>query len=170
MAPPFSQGGSLRPFARTFNGTSCNQVGFRLFNVDELSSTGLSGPVASPDDPPQNLNLCYETNVIPFTAGAVPTAQSPGGVFGSRLVPEQPQLANLYDAIAAVGQAGWMRLDLFTDNRANQFETDFPTAENTLNGPGLPSVGFMIRQRAIPLSVIDSYSDAADHTINRDRP
>lgn len=171
MAPPIAQGGSLKPFARTFNGKSCNRVGFRLFNVDERSSTGTGGgPVASPGNPPQNLNLCYETNVIPFTSGIMPTPTQPGGVFGSKLLPEPAQLANLYGAIAAVGNAGWMRLDLFADPAANQGRIGTPTVANTLNGPGLPSVGFMIRERAIPLSVIDSYSDAADHTFNRDRP
>jgi hypothetical protein len=168
-APPIAQGGFLRPFARTFNGTSCVDVGFRLFNVDELSdSPGGQGPVFSPNDPEPNLALCYETNVIPFTGGDMPTMDSTGGVFGSKLLPQS--LQNLYDAMDTVGRAGWMRLDLFADSNADQTAIAFPVVANTLNGPGLPAVGFMIRQRAIPASIIDSYSDAADHTVNRDRP
>jgi hypothetical protein len=168
-APPFAQGGRLRPFAQNFDGQSCNQVAFRLFNADERSaSPGGSGPVFSPDDPAPNLALCYETNVIPFTTGGMPTMDNPGGVFGSRLLPQS--LDNLYTAMDTVGRAGWMRLDLFADSQADQNPTAFPTAANTLNGPGLPAVGFMIRERAIPASTIDSYSDAANHSVSRIRP
>jgi len=166
--PPIAVDSFLGPFARTFrgtgadnvstDGTSCNQVGFRLFNRDEFSvAPDAGGVVPSPAQPLPNMSLCYETNVIPFTAG--------DPVFLSRLLPQQIQ--NVYDAVDTVTNAsptmlkpfGWMRLDLDTDTAAQVGTT-------TLVGPGLPAVGFMLRQRVIP-GTADTYSDISDHSYSR---
>ncbi len=166
--PPIVVDGRMAPFAKTFrgtgsdtastDGTSCNQVGFRLFNRDEYSTApDAGGVVPSPAQPLPNLALCYEANVIPFTAG--------DPVFLSRLLPQQIQ--NVYDAVATVTSAnatmskpfGWMRLDLDTDSAAQVGTT-------TLAGPGLPAVGFMLRQRVIP-GTADTYSDISDHSYSR---
>ncbi|MCB1919740.1 MAG: hypothetical protein KDJ28_07160 [Candidatus Competibacteraceae bacterium] len=156
--PPIAVDGFLAPFARTFNGTSCNQVGFRLYNRDEVgNSPSAGGVVPSPAQPLANLSLCYETNVIPFT--------SDNFVFNSVLLPSL--VDQLYESVDKVAGAdpsmlkpfGWMRLDLDTDPQAKNGTT-------TLAGPGLPAVGFMLRQRVIP-GTADTYSDISDHSVKR---
>lgn len=166
--PPIAVDGFLAPFAKTFrgtgtdvastDGTSCNEVGFRLFNRDEFSvAPDAGGVVPSPAQPLPNMSLCYETNVIPFDQTNL--------VFSSKLLPLQIQ--NVYDAVATVTSAsptmlkpfGWMRLDLDTDPAAK-------LPPSTLAGPGLPAVGFMLRQRVIP-GTADTYSDISDHSFSR---
>lgn len=166
VQPVGQTGPALPPFANRFagtsptagNGTSCNQIGYRLFNRDEVadapSSSGIS-PSPSPVQP--NLALCYETNVIPFSQDNF--------VFNSVLLPAQ--IENLYASVDKVTREdplmlkpfGWMLLDLDTDPAAK-----VPTT--TLAGPGLPAVGFMLRQRVIP-GTADTYSDISDHSIRR---
>lgn len=156
--PPIAVGGALAPFARAFNGTSCNQVGYRLFNRDEVGdSPSAGGVVPSPNNPEPNLSLCYETNVIPFDEG--------NAALSSVLLPQQ--ISALYGSIAKVRNAdptmqkpfGWMRLDLDTDSAAQVGTT-------TLGGPGLPAIGFNLRERVIP-GTADTYSDISDHSVRR---
>jgi hypothetical protein len=164
-SPPIVVNGNLPPFANNFRGTtptsgngrSCNQVGFRLFNRDEVSASPAAGGVSpSPSPTLPNLALCYETNVIPF--------DQDNSVFSSVLLPTE--IGNLYNAISTVTNAdasmlkpfGWMRLDLNTDPANNT---------TSLAGPGLPAIGFQLRQRVIPGTGFDSYSDISDHSIIR---
>ena len=142
------------PFAQRYNGQSCNQVGYRIWDRDEdRASPGPGGEVSSPNPPAPNLSLCYETNVIPFGES----------VFGSELVPQE--IGQLDAARESLNKPyGWLRLDLFTDPQAAANAT-------SLGGPGLPAIGFMIRQRVIPTDGIsNNYSDAADHSFNRAQP
>ena len=156
----------MAPFAQNFSGAnppatggrSCNQVGYRLYNRDEVdSSPSQTGVIESPSNPQPNLSLCYETNVIPFDEG--------NAVFSSVLLPTE--ISNIYASIETVKNAdptmlkpfGWMRLDLDTDPAATAGRT-------TLRGPGLPAVGFMLRQRVIP-GTSDTYSDISDHSVRR---
>ncbi len=164
--PPIAVGGAMAPFAQNFSGAnppatggrSCNQVGYRLYNRDEVdSSPSQTGVIESPSNPQPNLSLCYETNVIPFDEG--------NAVFSSVLLPTE--ISNIYASIETVKNAdptmlkpfGWMRLDLDTDPAATAGRT-------TLRGPGLPAVGFMLRQRVIP-GTSDTYSDISDHSVRR---
>lgn len=162
---PITQAGSARaPFANKFAGTSptagdgrsCNQIGYRLYNRDEYEhAPSLGGVVPSPAQPQPNLSLCYEANVIPFDTG--------NSVFGSKLLPTDVE--KLYGSVDQVRKAdpsmlkpfGWMRVDL---------DTDPANAGTSLAGPGLPAVGFMLRQRVIP-GTADTYSDLSDHSIRR---
>jgi hypothetical protein len=166
VQPITQTGPALPPFANKFagttptagNGTSCNQIGYRLYNRDEVEDSPTSGGVVpSPSQPQPNLSLCYETNVIPFTADNF--------VFNSALLPTD--INKLYASVSTVTNAdplmlkpfGWMRLDLDTDPAA-------AAARTTLAGPGLPVVGFMLRQRVIP-GTADTYSDISDHSFRR---
>jgi hypothetical protein len=169
VQPITQTGPALPPFANKFagttptagNGTSCNQIGYRLYNRDEVEdSPTLGGVVPSPSQPQPNLSLCYETNVIPFTADA------DNAVFeSSKLVPAD--IGKLYASVSKVTNAdplmlkafGWMRLDLDTDPAAKAPPT-------TLAGPGLPAVGFMLRHRVIP-GTAETYSDISDHSFRR---
>lgn len=164
--PPIGVDSMLAPFANNFKGTtptagngkSCNQVGYRLYNRDEVGDSPSAGGVTpSPDQPKPNLALCYETNVIPF--------DSANFVFNSALLPDE--IDKLYGSVSKVTSAdplmlkpfGWMRLDLDTDPQAKVGVT-------SLAGPGLPAVGFMLRQRVIP-GTADTYSDISDHSTRR---
>jgi hypothetical protein len=166
VQPVGQTGPALAPFANRFagtsptagNGRSCNQIGYRLYNRDEVEDApSLGGVSPSPAPVQPNLALCYETNVIPFTADNF--------VFNSVLLPTQ--IENLYASVSKVTRAdplmlkpfGWMLLDLDTDPVARAPAT-------TLAGPGLPAVGFMLRQRVIP-GTADTYSDISDHSIRR---
>jgi hypothetical protein len=166
--PPIGVTAALPPFRNIFQGTSptagngksCNQVGFRLFNRDEVGKVpGVGGVSPSPAQPSPNIELCYEANVIPFDQG--------NDVFESVLLPSQ--IANLYAAIESARTAdptmlkpfGWMRLDLDTESTAK-----LGAGGTTLAGPGLPAVGFMLRERVIP-GTGDSYSDISDHSFIR---
>lgn len=165
FASAFDKLNTANPPVLTGTGKSCNNVGFRLRDVDEQAST--SGTSPSPQPPATNLQLCYETNVLTFS-GTGATSQ----VFGSKLVP--PQLANVIAAVNEVHNlsgkyAGWMLLDLYTDAAAATATSGAPGAVGShLNGPGLPAIGFMIRQRAVPTgNVVDNYSDLANHSVIR---
>lgn len=152
----------LAPFVNAFAapGRSCNDVGFRIWNREEVeASPGSSGVVPSPAQPQPNLSLCYETNVIPFT-NPTTTAPTVSPVFGSVLLPQR--LENVYQStvLGKVAPFGWMMLNLDTATAAQ-------AAATTLNGNGLPAVGFMIRQRVIPQSILDSYIDQAEHAYVR---
>jgi hypothetical protein len=168
VQPVGQTGPALAPFVNRFagttptagNGTSCNQIGYRLYNRDEFENSPSSGGVVpSPNQPLPNLSLCYETNVIPFTAD--------NSVFESRLLPTD--IDKLYASVSTVINAdplmlkpfGWMRLDLDTETVAKP-----GPGGTTLVGPGLPAVGFMLRQRVIP-GTADTYSDISDHSFRR---
>jgi len=167
FASAFDKLNAAVPPVITGTGKSCNNVGFRVRDVDEQASTQGTNP--SPQPPATNLQLCYETNVLTFSGDGTRSE-----VFDSKLVP--PQLSNVIAAVNEVHglsgkYSGWMLLDLITDTAAathNAVNFPGPTVGSILNGPGLPAVGFMIRQRAIPTgSILDNYSDAANHSVVR---
>jgi hypothetical protein len=156
------------PFAKAFNATnggkSCNDVGYRVFNPDEkYESPTTGGTSLSPAKPKPNMQLCYETNVIPFSGDGKTSS-----VLGSVLLPNSADkliasVQKLIDATAGVKTAGWMTLTLAPDGSPANSATGNPLA-----GRGLPAVGFLVRQRAVPAEQDANYSDAVDHSYERD--
>ena len=114
----------LYPFSEPFDGQSCDEVTFDLWDREENGVRG-GGTSISPAPPVPSSSLCYETNVITF--GGAPS------VLDSRL-------AQTIDtsALTSGAAAGWMKVN-FT---------------NAVCGPdqkceydGLPVAGFALKER-----------------------
>lgn len=149
------------PFKEVFYSRSCVDVGYRVFNPDEkYKSPAVGGTSLSPAKPKPNMQLCYEANVIPFSGDGMTSS-----VLGSKLVPVGADklidsVKSLINATNGAKTAGWMKLTLAPDGS--------PANSNSpLSGPGLPAIGFLVRQRAIPSEQSSNYSDATDHSYQR---
>ncbi|QQS54587.1 MAG: hypothetical protein IPM89_01620 [Candidatus Competibacteraceae bacterium] len=155
----------LPPFAEAFSGVtdgqSCNQVTPVVYNRSEVRAVLTEGGVIqSPLPRSDDMSLCFETNVIQFSAG--------------RPVLDSKLTLNLTDGMAqAFGgesiPAGWLDLDL-TTSQAAQWGVIKPGvfggffAEGPLLGSGLPAIGFMIKQRALTGDYFKNFAYLIDHS------
>lgn len=164
--PPFSEG-----FSQVRDGQSCNEVGITFYDREEDSFIISGGIVPSPA--PRNVvALCFEANVIEFSA-------QNGTIFGSELnLDLSTDLAGAVAADTLRTPFGWMNLNLakaasakwnYTTSRTFIPGPGAPpaaiTLPNTLLGDGLPAVGFMIKQRQLNIGLPDlkNYAYLADH-------
>jgi hypothetical protein len=171
-------GGGLNPFPRSFSattataGTSCVNVGINIWDRDELTATA-GGVTPSPIQPSAQRQLCYEVNVIEFN----PNNQQ---IFNSALaVDVSGDVSALWAQATAARPAqpfGWLRLNLGVDPAATggvavgvSGAVAPPAVPGTsLAGPGLPAVGFMMRERVIDTAtILGNYGDAADHSYTK---
>ena len=166
----------LNPFPKAFSGTtatagqSCAQVGITLRDRDELGVGG-GGVIPSPAEPTPARQLCHETNVITFSTNSV---------FGSTglLVDLTNDVAALANVATAQGRPvepfGWLDFNFAYDPAAQGgAATGVSTSGTgtTLEGPGLPAVGLMMRERVISTTdVSGNYGDASDHSYTRTYP
>ncbi len=176
--PPVVNPGGLNPFPRVFSattataGTSCVNVGINIWDRDELTATA-GGVTPSPIQPSAQRQLCYEVNVIEFN----PNNQQ---VFNSSLtVDVSGDVLALWAQATATRPAqpfGWLQLNLGVDPAATGgVATGVSGAVappvvpgTTLAGPGLPAVGFMMRERVIDTATITgNYGDAAAHSYTK---
>lgn len=176
---------ALNPFPATFSATtasagkSCVNVGVNIWDRDETTAAS-GGVTPSPIEPTAQRQLCYEVNVLNFNPPAGHT------VFGSVLnVDLSGDVTALQAAAAAAGRPaepfGWLQLNLAVDpaamavNPATNAGRDpgvfgplAPAAATTLNGPGLPVIGFMMRERVVDTAnLLGNYGDLANHSYTR---
>ena len=141
--PPY-----VRRFAQATAGVrstaqACSEVGFIFFDrAEQTIVVDPEGPIVSPAPPPtlDVDNLCYEANVITFNGG-------------SALNPSRP--VNV-DTSALDAEAGWMFLSLTNEPGANLDDV------TDTNLPGLPVIGFNLKQRNIG-DVTRNFSSSIDH-------
>lgn len=169
--------GGLNPFPSTFSastatgvaGTSCVTVGVNIWDRDELTASA-GGVTPSPIVPSANRQLCHEVNVIEFN----PNNQQ---VFNSALAVDMSgDVSALWAQATAARPAqpfGWLRLNLGVDPAAVG-GVGVGTAVNpvaggtTLLGPGLPTIGFMMRERVIDTANVQgNYGDSAEHSYTK---
>ncbi len=160
------QNTSLNPFPASFSATtasagkSCVNVGINIWDRDELSAAA-GGVTPSPIEPTSQQQLCYEVNVLNFNA---PTGHT---VFGSALrVDLSGDVTALQAAAVAAGRTaepfGWLQLNFAVDPAAQGGVgggDPGPLASadgTTLLGPGLPVIGFMMRERVVNTSTCAS--------------
>jgi hypothetical protein len=177
-ATPLAAGAnsSLNPFPRSFSattataGTSCVNVGINIWDRDELTATA-GGVTPSPIQPSAQRQLCEEVNIIEFN----PNNQQ---VFNSALAVDlSGDVSALWAQATAARPAqpfGWLRLDLAVDPAAQGGRNPgvsgplASAAGTTLAGPGLPTVGFMMRERVIDTAtILGNYGDSADHSYTK---
>lgn len=176
---------ALNPFPASFSATtasagkSCVNVGINIWDRDETTAAG-GGVTPSPIEPTAQRQLCYEVNVLNFNPPAGHT------VFGSVLnVDLSGDVTALAAAAAAAGRAaepfGWLQLNLAVDPAAlavnpatnagrnpGVFGPLPPAGATTLNGPGLPVIGFMMRERVVDTAnLLGNYGDLANHSYTR---
>ena len=187
-AEPLAVGANtaLNPFPASFSATtasagqSCVNVGISIWDRDEATVSG-GGVTPSPIQPTALRQFCYEVNVLNFNNPAVRT------VFGSALsVDLSGDVAALQAAAAAAGRPaepfGWLQLNFAVDPAAQGgeirgFSEAAPSSDGTtLQSPGLPVIGFMMRERVVntvsPLSndtvnLLGNYGDLADHSYTK---
>lgn len=170
------QNTSLNPFPATFSATtatagkSCVNVGVNIWDRDELTSAA-GGVTPSPIEPTAQRQLCYETNVFNFN----PNGQT---VFGSALTVDLSGDVNALWAQATATRPaqpfGWLQLNFTVDPAAQLgipagVPGPLTSAQGTtLFGPGLPVMGFMMRERIISTSnVSGNYGDLANHSYTK---
>lgn len=176
---PTTNGAGLNPYPVVFSrttattdaGKACVAVGVNIWDRDELSAA-VGGVTPSPIEPTAQRQLCYETTVLNFN----PNGQT---VFSSSLaVDVSADVQALWAQATAARPAqpfGWLRLDFTADVAAqgaglpaginNPADT---AAGTTLRAPGLPAVGFMMRERIISTTnVTGNYGDLANHSYTR---
>lgn len=170
------QNTSLNPFPASFSATtasagkSCVNVGVNIWDRDELSAAA-GGVTPSPIEPTAQRQLCYETNVFNFN----PNGQT---VFGSKLTTDLSEDVEALWAQATVARPaqpfGWLQLNFAVDLAAQGGIAAgvagplTSAAGTTLAGPGLPAIGFMMRERIIDtINVRGNYGDLANHSYTR---
>jgi hypothetical protein len=125
------------PFVETFHapGQSRTTVGLLAYDREELAADVQSCSGCGPA-PPVNY-LAYEVNVFGFINGAV--AQTPSGVFGSRL----SWFYYPYGG-APRGGAGWATMDFFSADGGHYLPNGTLSTSDAVTIHGLPVIGFMV--------------------------
>ncbi len=146
--PPFQEA-----FSGVTDGQSCNQVGATAYDRSEkplvLSDINV---IESPVPRTDALSLCFETNIIRFSANDRIFESRLGLDLSGQIVPGFTQ------------QFGWLDMNLAKPLAAKSgYSTG--TALNQLPGNGLPAIGFMIKQRALNIGfdALKNYAYLADH-------
>ncbi len=157
------------PFAKAFAQTivnapssakSCSKVQFDRFDRQENSISITGDVIPSPAPVLPTAELCFETNVLTFNGQSVLGSQYATDVDTTPLLPSQ---------------AGWLWLDLTTDDAANAAATvqliDNNGATLTVDGglegySGLPVIGFLVKQRTFG-DVTKNFGSAIDHAYQR---
>lgn len=138
--PPFAE-----EFSTVTNGNSCNEIGLTAWNREEQGVVIKSGGnLQSPLPRSSVQSLCFETNVIQFSANRT--------ILDSKLTLD---LTAAFLPFAA-HPTGWLNIDLTASPAAS--------ASEDLLGAGLPAVGFMIKQRALQGEYFKNFGYLVDHS------
>ncbi|MGR9106205.1 MAG: hypothetical protein ACU843_04660 [Gammaproteobacteria bacterium] len=151
--PPFSEAFHQETTGDRSTAQSCNNVRFARYDRAEntLGETGEVIPSPAPVLPTDQ--LCYEANVVTFSATSALGTANP----------------RMIDVSALPGDAGWVSLVLDEDPFADPLSAlGAPFTTGGIEGwSGLPTIGFMVKQRMFPQGPSKNFASSIDHGYKR---
>jgi hypothetical protein len=161
--PPFAQAFKQQIPDDVTSAKSCNKAKFDRMDREENSISISGAVIPSPAPVLPTENLCYETNVVTFNGESVLGSTTAVDIDTTPLLP---------------AQAGWMQLQLYTDDAANPAATvdltdnaSTPNIQSVAGGlegwSGLPVIGYMVKQRTFAGNVSKNFASSIDHGYTR---